>query len=125
MHWLIWICTLVLLALWSVAGWGLHALLGLPPSLLDELSGALDTMPGADLLDRWWPEWRVLAVFAAAGAKLFLELVGAHAPWLATAVWGAGAVLLLGSAAAASGWVLLMQRESARSALPPPAAPRG
>lgn len=118
MHWLIWTVSLLLLALWSLAGWGLHALLSLPPSLLDDLTGALDDLPGAAFLDRWWPGWRVLAVFAAAGAKALLEGVGTHAPWLATAVWGVGAVLLLGSAAAMSGWVLLMQRESARGAAP-------
>jgi hypothetical protein len=32
MHLFIWICTACLLALWSVAAWGLHSLLAMDPA---------------------------------------------------------------------------------------------
>jgi hypothetical protein len=126
MHLFIWICTLLLLALWSAAAWGLHRLLGLDPSWVGELKPLIDSIPFGAAIDAWVPGWRELLQALVDLTQSLLRGMGAAAPWLVGAVWGLGAALLLGAGALGSGIVVLVRRNSRPPSPPaPPSPPTG
>ena len=91
----IWIITAVLLALWSFAGWGLHALIISGTQWLGDLKPLLDRIPYAAIVEQWIPGWidaLKLAIDAMAAALTWL---GGAAPVLVWIVWGLGTALLL------------------------------
>ncbi|MCI1192457.1 hypothetical protein MOJ79_11435 [Calidifontimicrobium sp. SYSU G02091] len=106
MHLLIWSLALVLLALWSLFGWASHAVLTLDaPTLAGAdawITQAAAQLPGAALLDAWWPQWRDALRLTIDGTRALLGALAGIAPWLVAAVWAAGAVALVGAAALAS-----------------------
>ena len=56
----IWILTLIGLALWSLASWGLHTLLTLDPMWVEDVEALIREIPYAEAIDRWFPAWREL-----------------------------------------------------------------
>lgn len=117
----IWIVTALLLALWSVAAWGLHGLLllgagwtGDPAALVARLT---EQLPRAELLDAWLPGWRAASELALRFAQSALAWLGDAAGLVAWLTWGAGAAVLL----AIAGVLTLVVRLVRRSAAPVPA----
>lgn len=93
----IWILTLLGLVLWSLATWGLHALLSIDPRWLDDVEQLVRQIPYADAIDRWFPGWRELLGVLTDLAQVVLGWVGNNAPLVAWIVWGVGALALLGT----------------------------
>jgi len=106
MHLLIWGLALMLLALWSLVGWAVHALLSIDAATLADADAwvrhAAVQLPGAAVLDAWWPQWRDALGLTLEGTRALLGALAGVAPWLAGTVWALGAVVLLGGAAFAS-----------------------
>jgi hypothetical protein len=95
----IWIVTAVLLGLWSLAAWGIHALLSLDPSWVGDIRPLIDQIPYGAVIEQWIPGWRELLQATVDLTQVVLGWLGGAAPWLAWLVWGAGAaglVLLAG-----------------------------
>jgi len=92
---LIWVLTLLLLALWSLAGWGLHTLLALGPGWLDQLPAWISRLPYPALLERWLPDWQQLLIELAGLAQTALSWLGAAGSVLVWVLWAAGAAGLL------------------------------
>lgn len=93
---LIWILTLVGLALWSLAAWGLHTLLTIDPGWLEDVDALIRQVPYADAIERWFPGWQQMVGAAMDLAQVVLGWVGSNAPLVAWIVWGIGALGLLG-----------------------------
>lgn len=91
----IWILTLVGLALWSLAAWGLHALLAVDPNWVEDVNALLREVPYAEAIDRWFPGWRELLEVLMDVTALVLGWVGTNAPLVAWIVWAVGALALL------------------------------
>jgi hypothetical protein len=94
---LIWILTLLGLAMWSLLAWGLHMLLAIDPGWVDDVESLIRQVPYADVIERWVPGWQELLHAAMDLAQLVLGWVGTNAPLVAWIVWGLGALLLLGT----------------------------
>jgi hypothetical protein len=122
MHLFIWICTLFLLALWSLAAWGLNALLGLDPSWVGDLKPLIDSIPYGAVIDAWVPGWRELLQTLVDLTQALLGGVGTAAPWLVGATWAVGALLLVGAGALGSGIVVMVRRSGRPPAPPSPPA---
>ncbi|GAP38532.1 hypothetical protein [Piscinibacter sakaiensis] len=106
----VWILTLLGLALWSAAAWGLHAVLSIDPARLQDLKPWLETLPYRDLLERWVPGWQALLGLAIDLTQSLLAWVGHAAPWLVAAVWALGCLGLLATAGLASLAIVLIRR---------------
>ena len=93
---LIWILTLLSLALWSLAAWGLHTLLTIDPAWVEDVDALIRQVPYADAIERWFPGWQQMLSAAMDLAQVALGWVGSNAPLVAWIVWGIGALGLLG-----------------------------
>lgn len=95
----LWLLAACLLALWSLAAWGLHQLLTMDPAWLtaspQRLSEWLATLPWAEQLDLVWPGWQSMLRFAAEISQSLLGWLGDGALWIVWTVWGLGAITLL------------------------------
>jgi hypothetical protein len=122
MHLLIWILALFALALWSLFAWAAYAVLTIDPAQFGDVGAwverAAAEVPGAAMLDQWWPGWRALLRFALESSQAALGLIAGVAPWLVGVLWAIGALALLAGAALAS---LLWSRLRPRRAAPPSA----
>jgi hypothetical protein len=120
MHLLIWGLALALLALWSLFGWATHAVLTVDAATLADadawITQVAAQLPGAALLDAWWPQWRDVLRLTLDGTQALLGGLAGIAPWLVGIVWAVGAVVLLGAAAVAS---LLWRWLRPRGPVPP------
>ncbi len=126
MHFFIWICTALLLALWSATAWGLYRLLGLDPSWVSDLKPLIGAIPDGEVIDAWVPGWRGLLQSLVDLTQSLLSGLGSAAPWLVGVVWAVGALALLGAGALGSGIVALVRRQGKPPAPPaPPAAATG
>jgi hypothetical protein len=92
----IWIFTFVSLTLWSLASWGLHAVLTIDPEWIEDVEALIRQVPYADTIERWFPGWRELLGVAMDLAQVVLGWVGSNAPLVAWIVWAVGAIALLG-----------------------------
>lgn len=92
----IWTLTFIGLALWSVAAWGLHTLLAMNPTWVEDVTALVRAMPYAEVIDRWFPGWRELLGVLMDVTSLVLGWVGTNAPLVAWIVWAVGALALLG-----------------------------
>lgn len=120
----IWLFTLVVVALWSAAAWGLHSLLGFDALWVSRLEPWLARMPFGGWLETWLPNWMDLARSALEALQSFVEWLGGAAPVLVWALWAVGTFAIC----LASGLltlVVVMVRRSAQSAPSntPPASP--
>ncbi|MDP2006837.1 MAG: hypothetical protein Q8K45_14260 [Rubrivivax sp.] len=99
---LIWCLTGLLLLLWSLAGWALHALLTAGPAWLSRLPALLQDLPQREWLEGWWPGWQDTVLLAADALQWslgWLAGAGAVVAWFVWAVWAFGALLALALAA--------------------------
>ncbi len=90
-----WILVALLLALWSLALWGVHALLTLDASRIADLKPLIDQIPYGAVIDRWVPGWQDLLRLAIDLTQTGLGWVGDVAPAIVWAVWGVGALGLV------------------------------
>jgi hypothetical protein len=93
----IWTVTLLGLALWSLATWGLHKLLTIDPKWLDDVQALARNVPFAETIDQWFPGWQQLLEALVDLAQTVLYWVGTNAPLVAWIVWSIGALMLLGA----------------------------
>lgn len=118
-----WFLVLGLLALWSLAAWGLHAVTLWTVSnagVLTEASGASAGLRMPDWLAPWIPAELTIAMNSMVPAlKPAIESVLGWAPSLAGGlsvavwvVWGIGSVLLVGLGAVLSGLIALARRQA-------------
>jgi hypothetical protein len=108
----IWIIALVLLGLWSLVGWGAHALLVSGIQWAGDLKPLIDRIPFAAIIEQWVPGWQDALRLALDLMVGLLSWMGGAAPVLVWVVWGIGAVLLLGCAGLLSLVVALVQKNS-------------
>ncbi|HSW06159.1 hypothetical protein [Aquabacterium sp.] len=114
----IWIVALLLLGLWSLAGWGVHALLVAGVQWVGDLKPLLDRLPFAAIIEQWVPGWQDGLRLALDLMQAALGWLGGAAPLLVWLAWGTGTVLLLGLALLLTGVVVLVRKNSP----PPPTA---
>lgn len=115
----IWIVALLLLGLWSLAGWGVHALLVSGVQWVGDLKPLLDKIPLSAFIEQWVPGWQDGLRLALDLMQAGLGWLGGAAPVLVWVVWGVGSVLLLGLALLLTGVVALVRK----STPPAPATP--
>lgn len=120
----LWILTACLLALWSLAAWGLHRLLTMDPAWLagwpERFGEWLATLPWADQLSLVWPGWQSMLRLGAEITQGLLGWLGEGALWIVWTLWGLGALSLLVGAALLA-WLIGYAK---RHATPPSAAQR-
>jgi hypothetical protein len=88
----IWIFTLLLIGLWTLAAWGLAALLGTDGAWIDRLQAWLFSAPWRELVDAWWPGWMMATQAMLDALQALLAWLGGLASWLVWLVWGVGAL---------------------------------
>ncbi len=108
----IWIIALLLLGLWSLAGWGLHALLLGGVQWVGDLKPLLERIPFAVWIERWVPGWQDAIRLALDLMQSLLGWLGGAAPMLVWVVWAVGAVLLVGFALLLTMVVALVRKNS-------------
>lgn len=106
----IWIAALLCLALWSLLAWGLNAALNIDPARLQDLKPLIERIPYGDFLGEWLPNWQALLASLVDLSQTLLGWVGSAAPWLVAALWGLGAVVILGVAGLGSLAVVLFRK---------------
>jgi hypothetical protein len=119
MHIAIWIVTLLLVGLWTLASWGLSRLLAMDGSWVSQIEPWLARMPFGGWLETWFPDWLQVAQVSLDALQAALGWLGATAPLLVWVVWGGGALLLMLAGAALSLLVALIRRTM------PPSPPAG
>jgi hypothetical protein len=113
----IWITTLVLLGLWSLAAWGLAGLFSIDGRWLADVEPWLARVPFGAVLEDWFPMWQFWAREAIEWLQLTLQWLGGAAPWLVGLIWLCGAFVLLLLAGALTLVVALVRKSM------PPSAP--
>lgn len=106
----IWVLALLGIGLWSLAAWGLHALLTIDPSRLQDLKPLIEAIPFGELIDNWVPGWQALLGMAVDATQALIRWIGHAAPWLVWALWGLGTMGLLLLAGFVSLAVWLIER---------------
>lgn len=113
----LWIFVGLGVALWSLLGWGLYALLSLDhQQWLGDLKPLIDQIPGGAWLERWIPGWQALAELSIEAVQLALGWLGAAAPIVVWAVWGVGTLLLVGGGAVLS-LIIVLLRDKPKAAV--------
>jgi hypothetical protein len=106
----LWILIGVGVAVWSLLGWGLYALLALDhQQWLGDLKPLIDQVPFGHWLERWFPGWQAVAELAIEAVQLALAWLGAAAPIVVWGVWGVGTLVLVGIGAALSLLIVLLR----------------
>jgi hypothetical protein len=118
----IWIVTVLLLALWTLSGWGLHLLIVGGTQWIGDLKPLIDRIPYAAIVEQWIPGWQDLLKLTLDLMQSMLGWLGGAAPVLVWIVWGLGTALLLVLAGVLSLVVALVRRNSP-PAQPPQARP--
>lgn len=105
----IWLFVVLGVALWSLMGWALYALLSLDHHWLGELKPLLEQVPYGDWIERWIPGWQALAALSIDAVQWALGWLGAAAPVVVWLVWGLGVLALAGLGAGLSLIVVLLR----------------
>lgn len=105
----IWIIAAVLLALWSLAAWGLHALLVHGAGWATDVRPLIDDIPYGEVIEQWIPGWRQMLNLALDLGQAGLAWVGDSATLVAWLVWAAGGLMLAGTAGVLSLIVVLLR----------------
>lgn len=105
----IWIIAAVLLALWSLAAWGLHALLVHGAGWATDARPLIDDIPYGEVIEHWLPGWRQMLALALDFAQAAIAWIGDSAALVAWLTWGAGALMLAGTAGVMSLIVVLLR----------------
>ena len=106
----IWLIALLGIALWSLAAWGVHSVLAVDPSRLQDLQPLIHEIPFGETIDQWFPAWRTLLALAVDMTQKFAGWLGDVAPWLVWALWATGTGITLLLAALTSLAVVLIRR---------------
>jgi len=114
----IWILMLLLIGLWSLAAWGLAALLGMDAGWVDRVQAWLVDWPAGDWLDPWVPGWMMAVQASLDMLQSVLAWLGGAAPILVWGLWGLGLLMLVGLGALLSLIVVLVRRGTAPSTRP-------
>jgi hypothetical protein len=120
----IWLITAIVLALWSLAGWGLYQLVDSGVQLIGDLKPLIDRIPYAAIVEQWIPGWQDMLKLLLDLTQSLLSWLGGAAPFLVWLIWAAGTGLLLVIAGVLSLAVALI-RKSMPPAQPPSAQPPG
>lgn len=115
----IWIVAAVLLGLWSLAAWGLHALLVHGAGWASGARPLIEQIPYGEVIDQWIPGWRGMLQLALDVSQAALAWVGDSAALVAWLTWGAGA-LLLGGIAGVMSLIVVLVRPKGEAALARP-----
>lgn len=121
-----WLAALFAAALWSLTCWGVHALLTIDSTRVQELKPLIERIPYGETLELWIPGWQTLLQFAIDLTQGLLAGIAGAAPWLVWVVWGAGMAVIVLIAGLASLLIVLVRKES-KASQPRPAiesAPR-
>jgi len=114
----IWLITAIVLALWSLAGWGLYQLVSSGVELIGDLKPLIDRIPYAAIVEQWIPGWQDMLKLLLDLTQSLLGWLGGAAPVLVWLVWAGGTGLLLVIAGVLSLAVALI-RKSMPPAQPP------
>ena len=115
----IWLITAIVLALWSLAGWGLYQLVTSGAQLIGDLKPLIDQIPYAAIVEQWIPGWQDMLKLMLDLLQSMLAWLGGAAPVLVWLLWAAGTGLLLVIAGVLSLAVALIRKSM------PPAQPPG
>ncbi len=110
-----WLAALFATALWSLSCWGVHALLTIDSTRVQELKPLIERIPYGETLELWLPGWQTLLQFAIDLTQGLLAGVASAAPWLVWVVWGAGMAVIVLIAGLASLLIVLVRKESKAS----------
>ena len=91
----IWLITAIVLALWSLAGWGLYHLVDSGVQLIGDLKPLIDRIPYAAIVEQWIPGWQDMLKLMLDLVQSLLGWLGGAAPLLVWLLWAAGTGLLL------------------------------
>jgi len=123
----VWIVTFLLLAVWTLAAWGLASLVSVGGFSLDGVGPALARAPFAGVLEAWFPAWQEWTMWVLQAMQSLLQWLGAAAPVLVWGLWFAGALVLLLVAGLLTLLVALLRRampqQPQQPQQPPPAPP--
>jgi hypothetical protein len=93
----IWVITALVIGLWSLVAWALHALLGMDAAaLLGDLKPLIDQLPYGAVIEQWVPGWQALLHSTLSLAQTLVGWVGGAGPVVVWIIWGVGAALLVG-----------------------------
>jgi hypothetical protein len=115
----IWLITAIVLALWSLAGWGLYQLVASGAQLIGDLKPLIDQIPYAAIVEQWIPGWQDMLKLMLDLLQSLLSWLGGAAPVLVWLVWAVGTGLVLVIAGVLSLAVALIRKSM------PPAQPPG
>lgn len=107
----VWIIVLLVLSLWSLITWGIHSLLTLDPSRIDELKPLIEQIPYGEQIDLWLPGWQTLLQFVVDLTRGMFAGIANAAPWLIWALWAIGVVVILLCGGLATLFVVLVRNE--------------
>lgn len=119
----IWIVAVVLIGLWSLAGWGLYLLVTGGVQWIGDLKPLIDRIPYAAIVEQWIPGWQDLLRMALDLMQAVLGWLGGAAPVLVWVVWALGTGLLLVLAGVLS-LVVALVRKSTPPQVPPQVPPQ-
>lgn len=105
----IWIIAAVLLGLWSLTAWGLHALLVHGSGWAADARPMIEQVPYGAVIEQWIPGWQQMLSIALDLGQSALAWVGDSAGLLAWLTWGAGVMLIAGTAGLLSLIVVLLR----------------
>jgi hypothetical protein len=120
----LWIVTALLLALWTLAGWGLHELIVGGVQWIGDLKPLIDRIPYAAIVEQWIPGWQDLLKATLDLMQDLLGWMGGAAPVVVWIVWALGAALLLGLAGVMTLVIALVRRNSPPAQPPQPRPPQ-
>jgi hypothetical protein len=93
----IWVITALVIGLWSLVAWALHALLGMDTTaLLGDLKPLIDQLPYGAIIEHGVPGWQALLHSTLSLAQTLIGWVGGAGPVVVWIIWGVGAALLVG-----------------------------
>jgi hypothetical protein len=113
MHIAIWIIAAILIGLWSLLAWAMHALLGLAAGvggMPADWYALINQLPGTLWLEVWWPGWRETLVLIAQWSGTLIGWLGSAGPVIVWVLWALGTGVLVLCAALLSGLVALARR---------------
>ena len=110
MHIAIWIVTLLLVGLWTLAAWGFSQLLAINGDWLTDIEPWLGRIPFGGWLESWFPEWLHAAHTVFDALQALLAWLGTAAPMLVWGLWLAGTLVMVVLAVVLSLLVALIRR---------------